>query len=239
MELKEGAVLIGDVHYHADFRRDHFLEFLSKIEEILPPQLILFGDIFELLFGGVKYTEKKNVDVIKRLNRIGEKVQILYLEGNHDFNLKKLFPKLVVISIFQQPFLLKYNKKKIYISHGDSGVKGFFYFYRRVINSNFILKFISFADSVFGNPLLKILEFRQEKKRKCHKIKGFKDIIKKKLGKFGGGVWIDGHYHQGVGFNINDISYYNLFAFACNQSCFIVKSKQNTLFIKNISLKEL
>jgi UDP-2,3-diacylglucosamine hydrolase len=239
MDLKEGAILISDVHYHNDFRREDFISFLEKVEERNPPQLILLGDIFELLFGGVKSTIRANQNLISKINTLSEKFEIIYFEGNHDFNLEKLFPKIEVIPIVKQPLLMKFNNLDLYLSHGDSEIGGVFYLYRRLINQNFLLKTLSFFDSIFNDLIIRKLENIQKKREKCYKIKGFKDIIKKKLKRFDGNVLIEGHYHQGIDFIVNNISYYNLSSFACNQSCFIVKSKQNTLFIKNISLKEL
>lgn len=239
LQLKNGAILISDVHYDLEYRKDNFEIFLSKIEKILPPQLLLLGDIFDLLFGGIKYTEKKNRDMILRLDNLGKKIEIIYFEGNHDFNLINIFSNIVIIPISKQPFQMNYLDKKILFSHGDYSVKGIYFFYRRFIQNRLFIKMVNFIDSIIGNIIIKTIEQIQESKQKCYKIESFEKIIINRLKNINSDFFIDGHYHQGITFSIKDISYINLSSFACNQSSFIVKSKQNSISLENISLKEL
>ena len=238
MILKENAVLIADVHYDIKYRRDDFENLVLKLEKNPPPQLILLGDIFDLLFGGVKYTENQNSEMIKKIDNLGKKTEIIYFEGNHDFNLKNLFSNIQIIQISKQPIKMRFRDLNILISHGDYSVQGFFHFYRRSIEKSTILNSLNFLDSKIGNRIIRKLEANQRKKRKCYKIEKFKDIIKTKLEDVDSNLFIDGHYHQGSRFTINNIGYINLFSFACNQTCFIVKSKHNSIFFENIRLKD-
>ena len=238
MQIYENSILISDVHYDSEYRKQDFENFLQFIEKNPPPQLIFFGDIFDLLFGNIEYLESKNQKIIQKLNFLGSKFEIIYLEGNHDFNLKSVFPNLKIIPISQQPFPMRFGKQKILISHGDFSVKGFFYFYRRFIQNSFLLKSLNFIDKLIGNKIILSLEFNQKKKQKCYEISKFKDIIKTKLKNISCDTFIDGHYHQGTRFQINNINYINLFSFACNQIYFIVKLKHNSIYIKNMSLKD-
>ena len=238
MQIYENSILISDVHYDSEYRKQDFENFLQFIEENPPPQLIFFGDIFDLLFGNIEYLESKNQKIIQKLNFLGSKFEIIYLEGNHDFNLKYMFPNLKIIPISQQPFLMRFGKEKILISHGDYSVKGFFHFYRRFINKSKVLKILNFINKLINGKIIKTLEIQQKKKQKCYEILNFQDIIKSKLKDISCDTFIDGHYHQGSRFKINNINYINLFSFACNQIYFIVKSKHNSIFIKNISLKD-
>ncbi len=242
MELLENAILIADVHYHKDFRESDFLKFLNIIEANTPSQIIFLGDIFDILFGEIKYTENKNRDIIFRLNQIGKKVQILYFEGNHDFNLKSLFHNIKIIDNYHQPFQLNFKNEKIFLAHGDWGSCCSFKYsiYRKIINSSKILKFLNFFDMKIGNKIIKSLEISQIKKNKCYKIANFKDLIisKFKFLNLKNGIFLEGHYHQGESFDFEKFKYINLESFACSQSYFIVKSKGNSLYLAKKRLEE-
>jgi UDP-2,3-diacylglucosamine hydrolase len=240
IELQEEAILVSDIHY-SSFRKEHFETLLDKLEKKPPPQLILLGDIFDLLFGGIKYTEKENFEVIQKLENLGKKFEILYFEGNHDFNLKSVFKNIIVIPISKQPFLMRFGEKRVLIAHGDYRTKGFFGLYRRFIERESVLKFLNFLDSNFlQNRIIRGIERKQRPKRKCYKIKGFKDIIEREIFRIDKiDYFIEGHFHQGVQFSIGEMEYFNLHSFACNQNCFIVKSKQKSLLYKNINLEDL
>lgn len=239
MNLKIDSIIISDVHYDSRYRRDDFLNFLDKIEANPPNQLILLGDIFDLLFGGIDYTIDNNRDIIKRIDELGKITEVIYFEGNHDFNLKKLFSNIKLIPISQQPMKFYFNRETILISHGDFSIKGIFFFYRRFIEKSFILSLLNRIDKLLGNRIIKKIERRQREKDRCYKIENFKDIIKSKLKSVDCSLFLEGHYHQGLMFTIDNKRYINSPSFACNQSCFIVKSKKNSIFFKNISLKGL
>ncbi|HIC42798.1 MAG TPA: UDP-2,3-diacylglucosamine hydrolase, partial [Sulfurimonas sp.] len=81
--LLEGAILISDAHYSDKY--PHFYSFLQALDEgrIQTSQLILMGDMFELLFGIIKRTQKDNEKEISLLNKISKKIEVIYFEGNH------------------------------------------------------------------------------------------------------------------------------------------------------------
>ena len=238
LNLKDNAIIISDVHYDVEYRKYDFEKFISKLDKNPPPQLIFLGDIFDLLFGNIKYSKNRNSEMIRKINILSQKTEILYFEGNHDFNLKDIFPQIYVIAISQQPIKMRWKNIDILFSHGDYSVKGVFYFYRRLIEKKILLRLLNIIDSIFNNRIIKNIEKNQIKKRKCYKIRSFKDIIKRKLKNVESDFFIDGHYHQGKRFNINGINYINIFSFACNQTYFIVKSKHNSIFFKSINLKD-
>lgn len=239
MNLKIGSLIISDVHYDPVYRKDEFLDLIRKVEVKPPSQIILLGDIFDLLFGEIEYTIDRNREMIEKIDKLGKITEVIYFEGNHDFNLKKLFTYVKVVPISQQPMKFNFNRETILISHGDFSVKGVFFLYRRFIEKSFILFLLNYIDRLFDNSIIKSIERKQRQKDKCYKIDGFKDIIKDKLKSIDCELFIEGHYHQGLVFTMDNKRYINLPSFACNQSCFIVKSKQNSIFFENISLKDL
>lgn len=104
-KIQDDAIFIADAHYQVGLRED-FYHFLEKIEsgDIQTSQLIMIGDMFDLLVGAIDYTVKENQKVIDIIHKLSEKMEILYFEGNHDFNLQKLFPKVKVIKFSNNLF---------------------------------------------------------------------------------------------------------------------------------------
>ncbi|HEC1767495.1 TPA: metallophosphoesterase, partial [Campylobacter lari] len=103
--IKENAIFIADAHENEN--RRGFWEFLQtlKNKKIQTPQLFLMGDIFDLLIYEVKATHDFAKAYINLLEELADEIEIIYLEGNHDFNLTKFFKKVKVFSIKQQPLL--------------------------------------------------------------------------------------------------------------------------------------
>ncbi len=89
VQIKEGAFVVSDAHY--SHHRPQLLDFLKEIhsKNLQPTQLLLMGDIFDTLFGGIPNTIQTNQEAVKLLNDISLEIEVIYLEGNHDFNLKK------------------------------------------------------------------------------------------------------------------------------------------------------
>ena len=85
IELNEGAYLVSDAHYSST--RPELLHFLKAIQnkELLPSQLILMGDIFDALFGGIKKTLEKNQEAIEIINDISKKIEVIYQSCNPIF----------------------------------------------------------------------------------------------------------------------------------------------------------
>ncbi|MCD6173471.1 MAG: metallophosphoesterase, partial [Sulfurimonas sp.] len=145
-QIKEGAFVISDAHY--SHKRPQFLNFLQAIQskKLLPTQLILMGDIFDALFGGVTKTLDINQEAISIINELSEKIEVIYLEGNHDFNLKNIFPHAKVFGISQQPLACGFNGKKVFLAHGDFD-GGFIYrIYTSFVRNGVVIKFLNLFD---------------------------------------------------------------------------------------------
>jgi len=238
--IKEGAFFITDAHY--SHLRPQFLEFIKAIElkQLQPPQIILMGDIFDSLIGEVSYTHRQNRTLIDLLNRLSQNIEIIYLEGNHDFNLHNIFPKIQIFSISQQPILVQYKKKKIYLSHGDFNADIGYKIYTSIIRNSVILSLLSFIDKIGNFFIMKKLDRYLSKKDDCKKLKNFPFFTEKRLNiKYSCDYFIDGHFHQNRRFQIADFIYINLGAFACNQRYFSVKlDNDKELLEEHIFLKE-
>lgn len=228
IEIKEGAFVIADAHY--SHLRPELLELIKDIEskKLQPTQLLLMGDVFDALFGGIEYTMSQNAEIVKLINTISEDIELVYLEGNHDFNLKHVFPKAKVFSMQMQPVMCQYEDKTVCLAHGDfDGATGY-KIYSSIIRNATVLRVLEFIDKLLGNRIIKKIDKYLGKKDDCKEFVGFREFIKKRLtSRVSCDYFIEGHFHQNVSMNFDDLQYINLGAFACNQRYFIVKSSQD------------
>ncbi|HEX5710571.1 MAG TPA: UDP-2,3-diacylglucosamine hydrolase, partial [Sulfuricurvum sp.] len=138
-ELREGAILVADSHY-APWRTP-FIDFLHAVErgEIKTSQLILMGDNCDLLFGLVDETLRLNDEIITLLNTLSMSMEILYLEGNHDFRLSPVFPNITIVPRTKQPLIMVHDSQKIALLHGDITVPFGYEIYTALIRNRPIL----------------------------------------------------------------------------------------------------
>jgi len=233
IEIQEGAFVISDAHY--SHLRPEFLDFLKDIysNKLQPTQLILMGDIFDTLFAEVAYTQEINQEAIELINKISLNIEVIYLEGNHDFNLQSIFPHVKVFPISSQPLTCKFKNKTVLLSHGDIDSPFGYRVYTSLIRNSLVLKFLSFVNLVFGNFILKKLDVYLSKKDDCKEFEGFREFIANRLGdKYDCDYFIEGHYHQNKLFEFDKYTYINLGIFACNQRFFIVKSSQEVRLLE-------
>ena len=228
IDLKEGAIIISDAHYsHLRPELYNLIEAIAS-HKIQTPQLILMGDIFDMLFGGIARTYKANQTLINLLNTLSQKIEIVYLEGNHDFQLKKIFPDIKIIPIQEQPIACSYEGKKVWLAHGDFDGDINYKRYTTFIRNRGVLFTLNIINALFGNFILNKLDSYLAKKDDCKEIEGFENLIKKRMdGKFDGSYFIEGHFHQNKSYTLRGLQYINLAAFACNQRYFVVKSTQD------------
>ena len=239
IEIKEGAFVISDAHY--SLLRPELLELFQKIEaeQLHPTQLILMGDIFDALFGEVPHTHIQNSTIIKTLQNISYKIEVIYLEGNHDFNLKTLFPEVRVVPLQAQPLMCHYKSKSIALAHGDFDLTLSYKLYTKLIRNSFILKVLSLVDRALQHTILHKLDLYLAKKDDCKEFIGFYDYVKMRgLERYACDIFIEGHYHQNCSFEYKEFSYINLAAFACNQRYFIVKSLEDKELLKEEKLSK-
>ena len=232
--LHEGAILVADSHCAS--WRTPFIDFLAALEhgEIQTTQLVLMGDNFDLLFGPVAQTLEDNRDSIERLNRLSQKIEIIYLEGNHDFRLTSLFPNIYVVGRSQQPLILAHGEQRIALLHGDLEVPFGYSLYTSLIRNRPILFCLNIINTVFNGLIINTLSKQMQRKNHCQKIQNFEAIA----ARHSTAPWtnecdvlIEGHFHQNRTFDIAKLKYVNLGAFACNERYYVVKSLQDRTIV--------
>ncbi len=79
------------------------------------------GDIFDLIVGGDQAWLKRYPETFDKLSRLSSVKKIFYVEGNHDFHMKRLFENgpLEKIQHISGDLLLTDGEARICFSHGD------------------------------------------------------------------------------------------------------------------------
>ncbi len=225
-EIKQNALFIADAHY--PHHGDEFLQILKKLDskELQTPQLFLMGDIFDLLFGYNNYIQKFSQEAIVLLQKLSKTIEIIYLEGNHDFCLKEIFPNIQLYSRDEQPLHFKLNQQDVYLSHGDKYETKFGYsLYSTLLRHKISLTLL--------RPFQKrIIDHRMEKlktKNICGNFKGYAkrfNAIRSHYPK--NSLIIEGHFHQGL---VHE-NYISLPSLACQGEVGTVKN--NKIIFKNL-----
>ena len=218
LKLQEGAIFLSDAHY--SFKHKELLAFFKALRQqtIQTPQLILMGDIFDLLFGGVATTIERNQDVIDLINTLSDNIEIIYLEGNHDFNLASVFPAVTLFSIKQQPVSCQYKDQDVMIAHGDFNGPLSYRLYTALIRNKVVLALLNFFNSVTKQSILNALDKKLTHKDDCQKMTTFEAYITRHLSSVSlerTSMFIEGHHHQDSSFMVDNCLYINLPAFAC------------------------
>lgn len=216
LDIKENAIFVADSHFNQKNRE--FLTFLRKVEskEIFTTQLFLMGDIFDFISGESRYFVKQNIEVINLLNKLSKDIQIVYLEGNHDYNLKSIFPNIEVIKREKQPLeAILENNQTVSLAHGDNFINWKYDLYCSFIRNRFFLKFMNFIDINYF--ISKKIEKALLGKNICHKMKNFEELVSKRVKNYNTQIVIEGHYHQGKTFIIDDKKYINVPSLCCQK----------------------
>lgn len=215
LSIKQGAIFVADSHYNQ--KNKQFLLFLKKLEnkEIKTTQLFLMGDMIDFISGESKYFIKINKKIIDLINKISQTVEVFYLEGNHDYNLKNLFPKVKVFKRQQQPVDFLFENKTVALAHGDIFTPWHYNLYCKVIRNSFLLKFLNMID--FSNIISKRIYNFLLKKNICEKISDFESFAKKRIKNYSANIVIEGHFHQGKTFKNKEQYYINIPSLCCSK----------------------
>ena len=219
--IKDGAIFLSDAH--ANVHRNDFHRFLEQIDagEIKTPQLFLMGDMFDLLVGQISHTVTFYQPTIDLINKLSRQIEIVYFEGNHDFNLQKIFPGVNVIPISKQPALCQFHEHYLLLSHGDIYQDKNYRRYTRIIRNPFLLTLLNIADKLRSHRISGAILSRQQQKSICREIPDFYRYVKQKIQKYDIGVSkidfiCEGHYHQNKEFVFDTVTYKNFASFACD-----------------------
>ena len=223
LNIKEGAIFVADSHYNE--KKNQFLVFLEKLErgEIRTSQLFLMGDMFDFISGESRYFIKRNQKLIDIINRLSKEIEIIYLEGNHDYNMQVVFPDLLVVKRENQPLSAYYDNKSVQISHGDIFTPWHYNLYCKIIRNHPLLVFLNMLD--FNYFISKKIYYALIKKDICYKMKDFDGFAKRRLKNYSAELVIEGHFHQGKSYKEGNIEYVNIPSLCCDNRYFKLEKK--------------
>ena len=204
------------------------------------------GDIFDLLIYEIKSTHHFAKPYIKLLEELATEIEVIYLEGNHDFNLAKFFKKVKVFPIQKQALFLsskeniKITQKTLdkelksfefkgvnglYLAHGDIFLKPILSFFLRSLRSHFLLLFLNLLDRLSKNHISKKIKKKQLSKNLFYVIDDFYDMARARYARYECEecLVLEGHYHQNFLLNEEGKYYFNLDSFAYKESFFVVE----------------
>lgn len=222
--IKEEALFIADSHFNKN--RGELLSFLKKIDskEIECSQLFLMGDMFDFISSESRYFVNINKEVITLLDKLSKEMEIVYLEGNHDYNMKSLFNHIKVYKREEQPIFYKYGEKTVALAHGDIFVNNSYDLYCKIIRNSTLLKFLNFLD--FNYWLSKKIENALLGKNICGVINSFEELAKKRVTNYKTDIIIEGHFHQGKEYEIDSKRYINVPSLFCSKEYLILKDNK-------------
>ena len=235
--VKSGAIFIADSHENEN--RENFWHFLCALKsgEIKTPQLFLMGDMFDFLAGECEFFVKFYERYVRAIDELGEKTEIYYFEGNHDFNLARLFKNVKAYPIGAQP--VKFASEcgqSVLIAHGDIFLPFVAKYALRFLRIKIFLKTMNFFDKFLNFRLSKRILNKLKRKILDYKIPNFKNLVEVKMRRYNAfyeaDIVIEGHYHQGEQYTIGKQKYINIPSFACEQSYFVVEYGQNIKFAR-------
>jgi UDP-2,3-diacylglucosamine hydrolase len=208
-QIEEKALFIADAHY--PHYGDVFLKILEGLDsgELKTPQLFLMGDIFDLLFGYSEYIQTFSKKAINLLQKLSTSMEIYYLEGNHDFCLKSLFPNINIYSRAEQPVEFRLNGQTIYLAHGDLYETGLGYdLYSKLLRDKTTLTLLK----TFEKQIVDYQINRLKTKKICSNFIGYESRFEKIRRHYPKDTLIiEGHFHQGVVYK----NYISLPSLAC------------------------
>ena len=233
--IKNNAIFIADAHENEN--RRGFWEFLQALKkgEIQTSQIFLMGDIFDLLVYEISATHNFAKSYIQILEELAKNIEIIYLEGNHDFNLANFFHNVKVFNISSQPLnailhLSEGKNLKVKIAHGDIFLPKFLQFILGLLRNKYLLFFLNFLNKISFNFICKSILKKQLAKNLFYKINDFDLLAKKRFLMYDCDLVIEGHYHQNFIIKEKNINYINLVSFAYKRSFYVVQFHEEVKF---------
>lgn len=229
------AIFIADSHLKSPNSEEYrdlvaFLKNLLNDSEL--SALFILGDFFDFFVGFPHIIFYEHLEIIALLKNLENKgIPIFYIEGNHDFFLKKLNKYGSKINFIENKIAL-YQNGKFFISHGDL-------LYKRNYSHRIMTFFIKNKITNFLTYLLPpylvyhfahfVSKLSREKIREEFKEEQLKDFISSAI-KEGYDGAILGHFHKKTVISLNicnkKFTLYLLGSWKYDRSYLVLKNKE-------------
>lgn len=114
-------IFIADAHlrYPSDSNYQRLLAFLARQQGHVRT-LYLLGDIFEFCVGYRHVVYSDHIPLLSSLENLRQSgTRIVWVEGNHDFNLGQHFAESVGCTVLPDGGIVQIDDIKVFIGHGD------------------------------------------------------------------------------------------------------------------------
>ncbi len=123
------TLIVSDVHLGSEVSRAR--DALDLLQSLEYRRLILLGDIFsDLNFRRLTGDHWKFLSYIRKLSNPKRKVQVIWVEGNHDVGLSNLMSHLVGVPVYQR-YVWEYQGRRHLAIHGHQ--------FDRFVSRNYLL----------------------------------------------------------------------------------------------------
>lgn len=115
------VIAVSDLHI-ASKSDPLYASLLKLIRERARPgdTLILGGDIFDIFIGNKRIFRERYADFLGALrDALAHKVNVHYIEGNHDFQLGAVFRDLEGLKLHPRSVSLEIEGRRFFFAHGD------------------------------------------------------------------------------------------------------------------------
>lgn len=165
--LHDDVVCIADSHW-----KNSDTELLESLNALQNSQVLLMGDIAQMLVGNLATSIESNKALLECIQRLSERSCVYWLEGNHDFGLQALaqiLPKVIFVPRKHQPLMATYKGMIVSLAHGDLFLNIRYKLYINVLNSCFGLWALRCVDWLSHGYVYRTLQKSIDSKR----IRGF------------------------------------------------------------------
>ncbi|MBI5892958.1 MAG: UDP-2,3-diacylglucosamine diphosphatase [Deltaproteobacteria bacterium] len=114
------AVFISDAHLKNPCDKNYqiILNFLDNLKDV--NLLVILGDLFDFWNGRNKIAHKHHKPILDKLLKLKNSgAKIIYLEGNHDFFMGRIFTETLNADVYSDSAEITFDNKKIFLAHGD------------------------------------------------------------------------------------------------------------------------
>ncbi|MBW2039916.1 MAG: UDP-2,3-diacylglucosamine diphosphatase [Deltaproteobacteria bacterium] len=116
-------IFVGDAHFALGDgnRRERFIRFI-QINRSTLSTLVIMGDLFDFWFGfrDLSPLKREYGDILHLLEGLrAEGIEVIYLEGNHDFRLGPYMSKELGIQVYDRYADIDLDGTRVYLAHGD------------------------------------------------------------------------------------------------------------------------
>jgi UDP-2,3-diacylglucosamine pyrophosphatase LpxH len=108
------TVILGDIHLGSPLCRARLLR--RVLEEVPMDRLVLNGDIFDDV--NFRRFNARHWAVLQAIRALGERIEVVWIRGNHDGPAQLLEPLLGVK--VRDDFTFRYKGESVFVTHGDA-----------------------------------------------------------------------------------------------------------------------